>query len=188
MGIVALVVLLPFTIYHFQKFTLQGILTNLLVIPIIAFWIMPIAIVAVALIPLGFNAFFFKLMGAGIVIMYELAQNVSTWPGAAVMTGYFPLWGFLCVVFGFLWICLWQQKWRWWGILCIVIGGLSFINRPYPTLFVSPDVQKKGFVEDNIFWVPSTRRYTFLTETWRRYLGFQKPQVKTWQNYPSPLP
>lgn len=182
-SLIASLATLPFTVYHFQKFTVQGILTNLLVIPIIAFWIMPLAIIAVTLIPLGLSGFFFHLMGSGIVVMYEIGAHISTWPGAAIMTGYFPPWGFLCSVFGFLWMCLWQEKWRWWGIVFILIGGLSFIHRSYPTTFSSPDNQTKGFVENNILWVSSTRRHTFLTETWRRYLGFQKPQVKNWKQY-----
>jgi hypothetical protein len=114
--IIASIATLPFTIYHFHRFTLQSIAANLVVIPLMGFWIMPLALAAMLTtgIP-AVSEWFLQGMGYGIDIMIYIATIVAHWPGAAI---YVPQTspGFLyCILGGGLWLCLWQEKCEWHG-------------------------------------------------------------------------
>ena len=48
-------------------------------------------------------------------------------PEAAYKVMSMPLWGLLLVVYGALWIFLWQGKWRRWGFISVAVGMLSML-------------------------------------------------------------
>lgn len=131
--LVATLATTPFTIALFQRFTLQGILGNVLVIPLVSFWIMPCALLAVSSLIFGGFDCCFWLWKQGIALMVKIAIWVSSLPGAAITVPTpHPLF-ILLITFGGLWLCLWHKAWRWWGIVPMVIGTLFYFGIIIPT-------------------------------------------------------
>jgi competence protein ComEC len=56
----------PYAAYHFHRAAPYGVIANLLAMPVVSAEVMPMGILGVLTMPFGFDAVFWKLMGAGI--------------------------------------------------------------------------------------------------------------------------
>ena len=56
----------PYAAYHFHRVAPYGVLANLLAMPVVSAWVMPMGILGVLTMPFGFDATFWRLMGEGI--------------------------------------------------------------------------------------------------------------------------
>src|SRR3546814_20405951 len=74
----------PFAAFHFQRLALYGLQANLVAVPLTSFWIMPWAVHAVLLMPLGLEAASLVPMGWGIDLVMQNAATVAAWHGAVV--------------------------------------------------------------------------------------------------------
>ena len=63
----------PYAAYHFHRLAPYGVLANLLAMPIVSAWVMPMGILGVVAIPFGFDAMFWRQMGYGIEWMDAVA-------------------------------------------------------------------------------------------------------------------
>ncbi len=72
---------LLFSIYHFQQTSPLGVVGNLVSLPLVGFVMMPAAVVASLLMPLGFEAPFLLAMGWSIDRMLDLAALVAAMSG-----------------------------------------------------------------------------------------------------------
>src|SRR3546814_6077895 len=80
----------PFAAFHFQRLALYGLPANLVAVPLTSFWIMPWAVLAVLLMPLGLEAAALVPMGWGIDLVMLTAATVAAWPGAVVQVPPMP--------------------------------------------------------------------------------------------------
>ncbi len=65
--LVASLATLPFAVYHFNRVAVFTTITNLAAGPIIGFVIMPFVLLALLLMPLGWEYWPLKLVGSGII-------------------------------------------------------------------------------------------------------------------------
>ncbi len=72
----------PYAAYHFHRLAPYGVLANLLAMPVVSAWVMPMGILGVLTMPLGFDAVFWRLMGDGIDWMIAVVLWVAQLPGA----------------------------------------------------------------------------------------------------------
>lgn len=135
--LVASMATLPFAVYHFNRIALYTSLTNLAAGPVIGLLIMPAVLLSLLTIPLGLSWLPLKIAGFGIGLVNRLTEYVSSLPCATAEVYSFPLWGLLLIVFGGLWLCLWQQKWRHWGWILIIAGSLSLFTVKVPDLIAA---------------------------------------------------
>lgn len=165
--LVASLATLPFAIYHFNRIAMFTTMTNLWAGPIIGFVIMPFVLLALLLMPLGLEVWPLKLVGKGIEWVNQTTAYVAELPQAAYQVMSMPLWGLLLIVYGALWVCIWQRKWRGWGFVLIVAGLLSSWT------VQSPDVMADQ--EGDVFAVKDetgrlvilpTRGNTYLKKVW----------------------
>src|SRR6185312_12150072 len=68
--------------YHFHRLAPYGTLANLLAMPVVSAWVMPMGLVALLAMPFGFDAICWQLMGKGIEWMDAVALWVASLPGA----------------------------------------------------------------------------------------------------------
>ena len=84
--------------------------------------------------PFGIEAVPLWVMARGIELMTWAAVQVSSLPGASIRVPAFSAFAFSLMVFGGLWLCLWQRRWRLLGLFPIALG---ICIAPYRT---EPDV------------------------------------------------
>ena len=134
---VASVATAPFALYHFHKTALYTGITNLLSGPIIAFFLMPVILLSLVLLPFGIGFYPLKLLEKGVEVINFITEKVSSLPHSVLCVDSLNFWGLMLIVAGGLWICIWQQKWRRWGILPIIIGVVTMFFHTEPDMVVA---------------------------------------------------
>ncbi|WP_249212583.1 ComEC/Rec2 family competence protein [Acetobacter persici] len=130
---------LPVVMAHFGEVQPFFILANLVAVPVMALWIMPLGLLALALMPLYLDAVPLHLMGWGIQAVLAGAHSIAHWPAARVAVPSMPGWGLAAVLLGMCWLCLWRPVWRLAGLAPMLLGVLSPCLVTQPDLLISPD-------------------------------------------------
>ncbi len=131
----------PYAAYHFHRVAPYGVLANLLAMPVVSALVMPMGILGVVTMPFGFDAIFWRLMGAGIDWMIVVVLWVTSLPGSV---GYMPAFGtgpLLLGTAGLLLMCLLRTPLRWSGAVLAVAATLWALSVPRPDILVSGDGQ-----------------------------------------------
>lgn len=169
-SVIAILATSPFAAFHFHRLAVFGLLANLIAVPLTAFWIMPCAVLALLLMPLGGEAVGLIPMGWGIDLLLSLAETVARWPAAVLRVPPMPDWGLGLVALGGLWLCLWQRPWRWAAGAVILVGALSPLGFDPPSLLASADGRQVAVRNaEGQLWVASQRGSRFVLDTWARH-------------------
>ena len=121
--LVASIAIAPFAAYHFHKLAQFSLLSNLAAMPFFGILVMPSALIALVAMPFGLEFYPLQLMALGIEKIIAVAQHVSAWDGATVPIATMPLASLLALVFGGLWLTLWQTSWRLLGLPLALLGA-----------------------------------------------------------------
>ena len=105
----------PYAAYHFHRLAPYGVIANLLAMPVVSAWVMPMGILGVIAIPFGFDALFWRQMGYGIEWMDTVALWVASLPGAFGRVTSFGTGPLLLATAGLLVIGLLKTPLRWSG-------------------------------------------------------------------------
>lgn len=141
-SLAATLVTTPLVIYHFNRFSVLGLLANTLMMPLASFWIMPAAVLAFLVMPLGLEHWPLVVLDYGITLMVAGAKWVAAFPAAAFFLPSLTTWGMVLAILGGLWLCLWQSRWRYWGVLSMLLGTATIMfHQPYDML-ISDDATK----------------------------------------------
>ncbi|MCP1241961.1 ComEC/Rec2 family competence protein [Acetobacter lambici] len=135
---------LPVVMAHFGVVQPFFVLANLVAVPLMALWIMPLGLIALLAMPLHADGPFLHLMNGGVRIVLWLAHCVAGWPGARIVVPAMPGWGLGAVLLGLCWLCLWRGAWRWWGMPVVLLGTITPWLMTQPDILISPDGQLMG--------------------------------------------
>ena len=116
-----------------------GVLSNLLAMPVVSAWVMPMGILGVLAIPLGFDAEFWRQMGYGIEWMDAVALWVASLPGAFGRVTSFGTGTLLLATAGLLLIGLLKTPLRWSGVLFVALAIVVAARTPRPDILVASD-------------------------------------------------
>mgnify|MGYP000099990871 CR=1 FL=1 len=128
-----------FAAYHFNRVADFSLAANVIAVPATALWIMPWAVVAYVLMPLGLEGLALGPMGWGIEVVIATANEVAHWPGAVSDVAAFSVWGLVTATLGGLWLALWQYRWRLWGAPIVAVGLLSMLTGAPPDVLIHQD-------------------------------------------------
>lgn len=165
--LVASLATMPFTIYHFNQIAIYSLLGNLLAGPIIGFVVMPFVLISLMSLLLGVAYYPLQVVGWGIGLINDITAWVSALPYAGFRVMSFPLWGFLLIVLGGLWLCLWERSWRCFGFLPIILGILSVFCVQKPDVLYDASGKNLAVLDrrGNLVVMP-TRGQDFVKSVW----------------------
>jgi competence protein ComEC len=129
----------PYAAFHFHRLAPYGVLANLLAMPIVSGWVMPMGILGVVAIPFGFDAAFWRLMGHGIDWMDAVALWVASLPGAFGRVAAFGNGPLLLGTAGLLVIGLLKTPLRWTGAALGILAVIWAALTPVPDILVDAD-------------------------------------------------
>lgn len=170
--LIASVAVAPFAAYHFHQSQQYAVVANLLAIPICNFIVMPSALAALVLMPIGLEGAALLVMGKGIEAMTWCAGVVSQLPGAVGHIPAIPVLAFIFLVIGGLWLILWQARWRLGGLAACVAGLFLAPALPQPDVLVARGgelVAVRG--NDGKLSALPARRARFELERWLEHDG-----------------
>ncbi|GAB4163124.1 MAG: hypothetical protein Tsb006_1880 [Rickettsiaceae bacterium] len=122
----------PYVIYHFYKFANYSVLMNLLAVPLMSFFMMPLALFSLCLMPIGLDEVALKLLGFFISLVISGAEQVVQLPSSVWYTGHITPMSLMVFTFGFFWICFWQTKWRFAGVVIMAVSLLMMMFTKKP--------------------------------------------------------
>ncbi|CAI3935271.1 ComEC/Rec2 family competence protein [Commensalibacter papalotli (ex Botero et al. 2024)] len=122
----------PVIMFYFHELNLYFVFANLIAVPLMAFWILPMGLLALCTMPFGLDAIFIKLMCFGIDGVMFLAEWVACLPYASIAIPVFPGWGYCVYFFGLCVLCLCITPLRWSGGIMMVVGisSIFLVNPP----------------------------------------------------------
>ena len=162
----------PFAGYHFNRFANYSLVSNLLAVPFMGTLVMPPAVLALVLMPLGLEAWPLRIMGIGIDQILWVATGVAERSHSVTSVPAWPPLALLLVVMGGLWLLLWSKRWRLGGVAGIAAGLFIAMMAEQPDLLIGRDgkniaVNTGGEDLD----IMKDGRKTYATDTWRRRFG-----------------
>lgn len=139
----------PFIIYHFQTYALYSGIGNLLTGTLLSFWVMPLLLFAVLLIPFGIDSFLFKMAGWGISYVITVCESISDWPFTITRCPSFPSIALLIMGLGIITLCVMRTHLRLIGFAIIGLGiGLAIVA-PRPDVFIGDGGQTIAIRQDD---------------------------------------
>lgn len=170
----------PFVIYHFYKFATYSVLMNLIAVPIMSFFMMPLAIFSLVIMPFSTSAssMILKLLGFFIKIVTSSAAYVVSMPNSTINTGYITDLSMLVYSFGFFWICLWQTKLRYLGIVIMLISLIMMYFTPKPDFIYDHRIKAIAIKNNDSLDIYAKNKISnFTKEYWLNWYGITKVNI-----------
>ena len=160
-----------FTAWHFQQVSPLGLAANLAVMPIVSVVVMPMAVLACLLMPLGLDGPALDLMGHGIAAM----NAIAFWLAGRSMfdvTGTVPLAAVLLLTAALALLTLLRGRLRWSAVPLLAAGAVLLLTHKVPDIFVSEDGKLVAVrLDDGRVAVNRARPNAFTMENWTRALA-----------------
>jgi competence protein ComEC len=128
----------PYAAFHFHRVAPYGVLANLLAMPIVSAWVMPCGLLALLVLPFGFDAPLWWLMAQGIEWMTAVALWVASLPGAVGRIPAFGVGALLVGTAGLIVLGVLRSPLRWSGLGLAAIAVLFATAAPRPEVLVAP--------------------------------------------------
>lgn len=127
----------PVAAAHFNQIAHYGLLANMLTVPLMGILVMPAAVLAAVLYPLGLAWIGLAVMRWGVLWILGVAEWVAGLDGAlshvvTPMAAVLPLIGI-----GMLWLILWQGRLRYAGIGVTLVGFILWAQTERPAVLIS---------------------------------------------------
>ncbi|AHK01257.1 DNA internalization-related competence protein ComEC/Rec2 [Agrobacterium tumefaciens LBA4213 (Ach5)] len=161
-----------YSVEHFHRVTTYGLFANLAAMPLMSLIVMPFALIAMLLMPFGLDAPFLKIMGYGMALVIEVANEVASWGGSAA-TGRPHGWFIGLASVGFLLLTLLRSRLALLGIPFLLLAfGVSAVTayRDLPDLLIHEDGELVALVEDGKVSTTKARPQSFVYGQWQRAL------------------
>ncbi len=158
----------PFAAFQFNRTAPLSLVANLLAVPVVSLLVMPMALIAVVLMPFGLEGAPLQVMDLGISYVTRVADNVAAWTGTAGLVPAAPIAALLLVSLGLVWLCLWRQRWRLAGLPIIAMGIVVTAFGPHPDLLVTEEGETIAVRGPDGRYHVAGARAEFEVETWLR--------------------
>lgn len=160
-----------YALYHFQRFAVLGLIANFVAVPLIAFIIMPFALIAVILAPFGLDWIAYRAMGFAAIQILNIAHWVAQMPAASWQISAWPFSALICFTLAGIWVVLWRGVGKLAAVPLIMIGFAAILVAQKPIALASASHKIFGFYDGQNLYVNSTRTDKFTRENWERALG-----------------
>jgi competence protein ComEC len=159
-------------VYHFGRLAPYSLLANLLALPVVSVIVMPMALAAALLMPLGLEALPLHVMNEGMSLVLAISDWVRNLPGAVGTLPTLPLPAALLLTAGAVALCLFNGLLRLTALPLIAAGILVAPVAQRPDILVERTGSNVAVRSEEGTLVPaSSRRGRFAVEAWLRADG-----------------
>lgn len=127
----------PVGMAHFNQAAHYGLMANLVSVPLMGLLVMPAAVVAACLLPLGLEGLALWVMGLGLDWILLVAGTVSGWDGAVGQVISPGPWVLPLLACGMLLVMLWHGRFRWAGLAPVALGLVLWAGAERPGVLVA---------------------------------------------------
>ncbi|APG47118.1 ComEC/Rec2 family competence protein [Phaeobacter porticola] len=168
----------PFAAAHFNLLSHYGLLANVLAVPVMGLVVVPAAVLALCLAPIGAAAPGLWVMDLGIRWILFIANWVASLDGAqgAVhmpSAGVLPL-----IAIGGLFLILWRGRLRWYGLPVLFVAGLLWQGAQRPPVLIAPNGGIVGVMTEDGRTLSRAKGHGYAAERWAENDGSLRSQAE----------
>ncbi|MCI2398780.1 ComEC/Rec2 family competence protein [Aliiroseovarius subalbicans] len=167
----------PFAAAHFNQVSYYGLVANLLSVPLMGALVMPLAVLAAVLAPLGLAGLALWAMGPAISWILGVAAHVSSMDGALGHVATPPVTVLPMIALGGLVVILWRGWGRALGLAPVALALVLWSQVTRPDLLVSSSGGLIGVMTDAGRAVNKPRGEGFAVRSWLENDGDPVPQA-----------
>jgi competence protein ComEC len=156
----------PFSAFHFNTLSQYGLLANVLAVPSMGLVVMPAAVVAALLAPLGLAAPALWVMQLGIRYILEVAEFVAGLDGAVRAVPAGPIVSLALITLGGLFAMLWRGRGRALGLLPAAAGLVVWAAADRPDILITEDGRLFGIRTETGRVLNTARGNSFAAGIW----------------------
>lgn len=127
----------PIAAAHFNAFAHYGLIANIASVPLMGLFVIPAAVLALLMAPLGLDWIGLAVMGLGLDWILGVAHAVSELDGARGHVVSPGAWVLPLLSLGFLTLILWQGRLRWVGVPVMALSLVLWNEAVRPELLIS---------------------------------------------------
>lgn len=156
----------PIAAAHFNQIAHYGLLANLLSVPVMGIVVMPAAVVAMCLMPLGLEALPLWVMGQGLAWILQVAEWVSGLDGARRLVISPEVQVLPLIALGLLFVILWQGRMRMAGVVPVIIGFALWVGSERPDVLIADTGALVGVITPDGRALSKPRGSGFIAQNW----------------------
>ncbi|MEX3315186.1 ComEC/Rec2 family competence protein [Sulfitobacter sp. PS-8MA] len=156
----------PISAAHFNTIAHYGLAANLLSVPLMGILVIPAAVVAVLLAPLGLEHIGLWAMGLGLRWILGVAEVVAVLPGAR---GHVPSpngWVLPLLTLGFLLLVLWRGRLRWSGLPLMLAAMVLWQDSHRPEVLIADSGTLVGVMTPQGRALSKSKGAGFIARNW----------------------
>ncbi|WP_417208188.1 ComEC/Rec2 family competence protein [Antarctobacter sp.] len=169
----------PVGMAHFNQIAQYGLLANLVAVPVMGIWVVPLAVLAALLMPFGLDWIALKVMALGLGWILGVAHTVAGWDGAvghivAPAPVVLPL-----IAAGGLFLCLWRGRGRLAGLAPLALAVVLWAGTERPPVLIADSGTLVGLMTPTGRALSRDRGSGFVAEVWLENdgQGYSQPQA-----------
>ena len=171
----------PFAAFHFNQFAQYGLVANLFAVPLMGMMVMPAAIVALILAPIGLSAPFFWIAGAGIGLILNIAHVVAGLKGAVVLVAsgnmiVLPIFASGCLI-----AVLWIGRFKLVGCALAGIAIVLWMGSKRPDILIDDTGRLAGVMTEEGRALSKAKGNGFIARSWLTNDGDRSEQKQAGQ-------
>lgn len=167
----------PYVIYTFHRFSIHTLPANLMIIPLMSFFVMPGLVVFLLLAPFVNVSYLTTVLSKLLNGMIDICHIITQWQGTSMPIKAMSTFSLGLITLGALGFLLIRHPLRLGGIFLISWGLVSWWASPMPTVFVAKEGKFIGWCDlRGHLWVSSLQSQRYARQSWMRYCG--KEEVK----------
>ncbi|MGC8202769.1 ComEC/Rec2 family competence protein [Aliiroseovarius sp. PTFE2010] len=157
----------PVAAAHFNRIADYGLIANLVSVPLMGAVVMPGAVIAAVLWPLGLSVVGFWIMKPAIAWIMGVAYWVSGLQGAITHVHSPMIWALPLIALGGLWLALWRGgAARGLGVVPVVAGLALWVLSERPVALISPDGGLVGVMTEHGRALSKPKGSGFAAQSW----------------------
>ena len=167
----------PFAAAHFNQWAAYGLIANLAAVPVMGMIVIPSAVLAAVLSPVGLEWIGLDLMGIGLRWILLVANWVSGLDGARVpvVTPQPIVLPLICLAG--IWLVLWQGSARWAGCVVFAVAGILWVQTERPDVLISEDGKLIGVMTKDGRALSKEKGQGFVASSWLENDGDELDQT-----------
>ncbi len=174
----------PFGAAHFNQVSQLGLIANLLSVPLMGALVIPAAVIATCLLPLGFEWMALWVMGQGLDWILGVAEWVSNMENATRAI-HSPAWTVLPLIsVGALGVMLWQGRGKWVGLLPVLTALAVWAGTPRPDMVIDESGALVGIMTEQGRALNKPKGQGFVARSWLENDGITQTQERASQLWP----
>ncbi|MDR1551452.1 MAG: competence protein ComEC family protein [Holosporaceae bacterium] len=163
-----------FSMQTFNQLTLNSIPANLASIPLMSFFVMPAAVVALSLMPFCWERYAIKIMGCGVEWLTKISEISAKLPGSHFVMPTPTLTNMAIFIFSGLILTLIHHRIRFVGLAGLIAGVIYYYLAPLPDFFISPNAKVIGVRMKDCTCFNHLGYFRSAALAWARSVGSEK--------------